>query len=181
MLPQLRRTRIAATAIALTFTAACTASQSTEESGADSAATSPSSPTATAAPADTSSAAPDAADGALRLQITVENVELTATLHDSAASRDLIAQLPLTLSMSDHGSVEKTGRLPEPLSLDGQPDGADPVVGDIGYYAPGNDLVLYYGDQDYYDGIVRLGTLNGDVEALARYDEVTVQIERATS
>ena len=39
--------------------------------------------------------------------------------------------------MVDHGGVEKTGPLPSPLSLDGQPDGADPDVGDLGYYAPG--------------------------------------------
>jgi hypothetical protein len=31
-----------------------------------------------------------------------------------------------------------------------------------GYYAPGNDLVLYYGDQSYYRGIVILGKLEGD-------------------
>jgi hypothetical protein len=58
--------------------------------------------------------------------------------------------------------VEKTGPLPAPLSLDGQPDGADPDVGDVGYYAPGNDLVLYYGNQSYYPGIVVLGRLDGD-------------------
>ena len=64
--------------------------------------------------------------------------------------------------MSDHGSVEKTGPLPAPLSLAGQPDGADPDVGDVGYYAPGNDLGLYYGNQSYYPGIVVLGRLDGD-------------------
>ena len=64
--------------------------------------------------------------------------------------------------MVDHGGVEKTGRLPSPLSLAGQPDGADPDVGDLGYYAPGNDLVLYYGDQSFFPGIVVLGRLDGD-------------------
>ncbi len=82
--------------------------------------------------------------------------------------------------MEDHGGVEKTGPLPGPLSLDGQPDGADPMPGDVGYYAPGNDLVLYYGDQGYHTGIVRLGTIHGDVDALARYDDVTVRFTRAT-
>jgi hypothetical protein len=73
--------------------------------------------------------------------------------------------------MADHGSVEKTGPLPSPLSLDGQPDGADPNVGDIGYYAPGNDLVLYYGDQSYYNGIVVLGHLDGEApERIADLD-----------
>jgi hypothetical protein len=30
------------------------------------------------------------------------------------------------------------------------------------YYAPGNDLVLYYGDQSYFPGILILGRLDGD-------------------
>jgi hypothetical protein len=96
------------------------------------------------------------------IRLTIGDRRFQATLADSAASRDLVAQLPLTLKMVDHGSVEKTGALPAPLSLDSQPDGADPDVGDVGYYAPGNDFVLYYGDQSYYDGIVILGRLDDD-------------------
>ena len=98
----------------------------------------------------------------MRIEISINDQRFQATLDDSAASRDLIAQLPLSLEMTDHGGVEKTGPLPSPLSLDGQPAGADPDVGDVGYYAPGNDLVLYYGDQSFYNGIVVLGHLEGD-------------------
>jgi hypothetical protein len=98
----------------------------------------------------------------MKIQITIDDQRFEATIFDSAAGRDLLAQLPLTVDMVDHGAVEKTGPLPSPLSLAGQPDGADPDVGDVGYYAPGNDLVLYYGDQSYYPGIVILGRLDGD-------------------
>jgi len=107
----------------------------------------------------------------MRIQITIGDQQFQATLDDSAAARDLAAQLPLTVEMSDHGGVEKTGRLPSPLSLDGQPAGADPDVGDVGYYAPGNDLVLYYGDQSYYNGIVMLGRMHDDAaERIASMD-----------
>ncbi|MEV6493342.1 cyclophilin-like fold protein [Actinoplanes sp. NPDC051633] len=98
----------------------------------------------------------------MKIRIVIGDQRFEATIVNSAAGRDLIAQLPLTIDMVDHGSVEKTGPLPAPLSLDGQPDGADPDVGDVGYYAPGNDLVLYYGDQSYYPGIVIIGRLDGD-------------------
>jgi len=98
----------------------------------------------------------------MKIRITIGEQRFQGTLSDSAAARDLIAQLPVTIDMVDHGAVEKTGPLPSPLSLDGQPEGADPDVGDVGYYAPGNDLVLYYGDQSYYPGIVILGRLNAD-------------------
>ena len=115
----------------------------------------------------------------MRIQITVGNQRFPATLTDSAASRDLVAQLPATIDMVDHGSVEKTGPLRAPLSLDGQPDGADPDPGDLGYYAPGGDLVLYYGDQSYFPGIAILGRLDGDAaERIAALDgSITATVE----
>jgi hypothetical protein len=94
------------------------------------------------------------------IHIRVGDELFTATVEDTPAGRDLLAQLPQAIEMSDHGGVEKTGPLASALSLEGQPDGADPDVGDLGYYAPGNDLVLYYGDQSYYEGIVVLGRLD---------------------
>ena len=124
-----------------------------------------------------SSAAPE--EKSMQIGITVNGQRFGATLTESAAARDLVAQLPVTVEMTDHGGVEKTGPLPSPLSLDGQPEGADPDVGDLGYYAPGRDLVLYYGDQSYFPGIVVLGRLDGDAaEQIARLDgSVTVTVE----
>lgn len=98
----------------------------------------------------------------MQIQVTIGDQQFDATLEDSAAARDLAAQLPVTVDMVDHGGVEKTGPLPSPLSVHGEPEGADPEVGAVGYYAPGNDLVLYYGDQSYFPGIVVLGRLDGD-------------------
>ncbi|WUJ69467.1 cyclophilin-like fold protein [Kribbella soli] len=45
--------------------------------------------------------------------------------------------------------------------------------------APGNDLVLYYGDQSYYDGIVILGRMHDDAAArIAAMDGyITVQLQ----
>lgn len=115
----------------------------------------------------------------MRLRITIGDERFTATMKDSAAADDLLDQLPITIDMTDHGGVEKTGPLPLPLSLDGQPEGVDPDVGDLGYYAPGNDLVLYYGDQSYFPGIVVLGRLDGDAATrIARMDgAVTATVE----
>lgn len=44
-----------------------------------------------------------------RIEITIGDERFQATLDDSAASRDLLAQLPVTVDMTDHGTVEKTG------------------------------------------------------------------------
>jgi hypothetical protein len=141
-----------------------TPSTSTSPSSAQNAPSPPTAGQATPQPSDTPSGT-DASphqEEQMKIQIAIGNQRFQATIFDSAAGRDLIAQLPLTIDMIDHGSVEKTGPLPSPLSLAGQPDGADPDVGDVGYYAPGNDLVFYYGDQSYYPGIVIIGRLDGD-------------------
>jgi len=115
----------------------------------------------------------------MRIEITIEGQRFEATLDDSPAIRDLLAQLPQTVKMRDHGGVEKTGPLRSALSLEGQPSGADPRVGDVGYYAPGSDFVLYYGDQSYYEGIVVLGHLDGDAaERIGQMDgDVTVDLD----
>jgi hypothetical protein len=74
---------------------------------------------------------------AMKIKLSMGGRAFRAALTDSAASADLLAQLPQTVKMTDHGGVEKTGPLRASLSLDGQPSGADPDVGDLGYYAPG--------------------------------------------
>jgi hypothetical protein len=118
-------------------------------------------------------------EDSMKIQITIGEQRFEATLTESAAAHDLVAQLPVTIHMVDHGQVEKTGPLPSPLSLDGQPDGADPDVGDLGYYAPGHDLVLYYGDQSYFPGIVILGQLdNTAAQRISQLDgPVTATVE----
>jgi len=50
--------------------------------------------------------------------------------------------------------------------MDGVPEGDDPEPQDIGYYAPSGDLVFYYDDVGYWDGIVRLGAFDSDMEAI---------------
>jgi hypothetical protein len=116
-----------------------------------------------------------------RVRIAVGDIELTGRLHDSATARDLLAQLPLTLSFGDHNDVEKAAPLPRALSLDGAPAGHDPVAGDIGYWAPDGHLVLYYDDAaPYWNGIVPIGELDGDTAAVRRLREgARVTIEPA--
>lgn len=114
------------------------------------------------------------------IRITFGDTELTARLHDNASARDLAAQLPLTLTFSDLNNVEKTAPLPRELSLEGAPEGDDPVVGDIGYWSPDGDLVFYYGDVGFWNGIVRIGEFDGEMDAIERQSgDFSVTIERA--
>ena len=117
-----------------------------------------------------------------RLRITVGDSSLTAEVFDdNAAADDLLSRLPLTLRASDLGGAEKIAPLRSKLSTDGLPEGDDPRVGDLGYWTPDDNLVFYYGDVGYWDGIVRIGRLHGDLAALARQPDgarVTVRVAR---
>lgn len=168
----------AAAAVALTL-GACTADDR-EQADRTASRAAQASPTRTPRAGDrTDDASKTRPETSMQIRITIGDQRFTATLGDSPAADDLLAQLPLTVDMVDHGGVEKTGPLPGPLPLDGQPEGADPDVGDLGYYAPGNDLVLYYGDQSYFPGIVVLGRLDGDAaEQIAQLDgPMTARVE----
>jgi hypothetical protein len=122
----------------------------------------------------------DASNGT-PIRITLGNTELTGRLRDNATARDLAEQLPLTLTFRDHNNAEKTAPLPRELAVDEAPAGHDPAAGDIGYWAPGGDFVLYYdNDAPYFDGIVRIGEIDSDVQAITRLPEdSSVTIERA--
>jgi hypothetical protein len=110
------------------------------------------------------------------IKITIADTVITARLADNATAP---AQLPPTLTFKDFNHVEKVATLPRPLSTDGVPAGADPDIGDIGYYAPSGDLVFNYGDVGYWNGIVRLGRFDTTMELIEHQDDnFRVRIER---
>ena len=113
-------------------------------------------PTPRTAPEPTS---PAAVEGTAVL-ITIGDTTVPGRLWDNPAARDLAKRLPLTLTFSDYNAVEKTARLDPALTMDGMPAGDDPNPGEIGWYAPSGDLVLYYGDVGYWNGIARLGSFD---------------------
>lgn len=118
--------------------------------------------------------------GETPIKITIADTVVTARLVDNATARDLAAQLPLTLTFKDFNQVEKIATLPRRLSMDGVPAGADPDIGDIGYYAPSGDLVFYYGDVGYWNGIVRIGRFDTTMELIEHQDDnFQVTIERS--
>lgn len=101
------------------------------------------------------------------IEIQIGDVVLDGRLGDTPASQALVDQLPLTMRFSDLNDAEKIARLPQELPMYQMPAGDDPVPGDIGYYAPSGNVVLYYGDVGYWDGIARIGTLDSTLAAIA--------------
>jgi hypothetical protein len=114
------------------------------------------------------------------ITVAIGDATLHAHLWDNATARDLMSLLPLTLTFNDYNRVEKLSRLPRALSLQGMPRGAGAAPADIGYYAPANDLVLYYRDVGYFPGIMLVGHFDDNVDVIARQTgEFTARIEQA--
>lgn len=115
-----------------------------------------------------------------RIRVIIGDTVLTGRLWDNAAARDLIDQLPLTLTFSDFNRLEKIATLPRQLSTAGVPAGADPSPRDIGYYSPWGNLVFYYGDVGYFNGIVRIGQFDGNMNAItSQKGSFTARVELA--
>lgn len=113
----------------------------------------------------------------MQIKITVEYTEITATLIDSQTTQDFIALLPLTLTLEDYGNTEKISYLPERLSTGDAPEGIDPSVGDITYYAPWGNLAIFIRDFSYSSGLILLGKINDDIDALNVPGSLTVTLE----
>jgi hypothetical protein len=157
-----------AAALLLVMTACTDDSPPSSVSGA-----APASAQASTAPAATT---PTGRTTAMNIRLTLDGHPVAATLNDSPTARDLAAQLPLTLSLRDLNQAEKTADLPRKLSTSGAPEGADPEVGDLAYYAPWNQLAAYYRDAPYATGLVILGHMaDGGAEQLATADEITLE------
>ncbi len=103
-----------------------------------------------------------------KIRLVADKTVVKATLNDSAAAQDLIAMLPLTLSLKDYASTEVVGDLPSQLSLEGAPAGYKPFKGDITHYAPWGNLAIFYKDFSYSSGLVPLGRIEGDVSLLVK-------------
>ena len=106
----------------------------------------------------------------MKIRIVAGERTLTAELYDSAAGRDFAALLPLELTLSDYDRTEKIADLPRRLSIEGAPDGIDPEVGDVTYYAPWGNLAIFCRDFNYSRGLVRLGRIEGGIEGLPNID-----------
>ncbi|RTZ48227.1 hypothetical protein EKL30_00005 [Candidimonas sp. SYP-B2681] len=101
----------------------------------------------------------------LKIRMTVNKKAVFASLADNPTAKDFHSLLPLTLILNDHAETEKVAYLPRKLSGDGAPAGAEPVIGDIAYYAPWGNLAIYYKDFAYSDGLIKLGEVDFGIEA----------------
>ena len=120
--------------------------------------------------AETSAASPREAPEIMnrKLEIQIGSRTVTAVLYESAAAKELLAQLPLTLTLTDYNATEKIADLPKRLSSSGAPDGFTPSAGDIAYYAPWGNLAIFYRPFRYSKHLIHLGKIeNGGIHELS--------------
>ena len=113
----------------------------------------------------------------MKISLKVGDTALTATLIDSATTRDFISLLPLNLTLQDYAGTEKISDLPKRLSTEGAPSGSNPSVGDITYYAPWGNLAIFHKDFRYSSGLVILGKIDSGIETFSVPGSVKVTIE----
>ena len=112
----------------------------------------------------------------MKVRIDIDGTALIATLVDTAPARDFASLLPLRLTLTDYAGTEKISDLPRRLSTAGAPDGLEPAVGDLMYYAPWGNLAIFHRDAGYAVGLVRLGAIESGLEALRRPGTVEITI-----
>lgn len=124
----------------------------------------------------TGATAGEGEDRMTRIEIRTPDAALTATLDDSAAGRDFAAMLPLELTLRDYHGIEKIADLPRAIDRAGAPERYAPEVGDLTVYAPWGNLAIFYRPFEASRGLVRLGAIDGPLDALLSGGEVPVTI-----
>lgn len=115
-----------------------------------------------------------------RIKMATDNTEVIITLNDSRAAADLVAMLPLELTLIERNSFAKGMTLPERLSSE-EATTREYEIGDFGYWNAGPDLAIFYDDiyeQTIVD-VIPLGHAESGAEALAN-ETGTVKLELLT-
>lgn len=114
----------------------------------------------------------------MKIRFAIDGKQIaTATLADNATTRDFVSLLPLAVTLEDYAGAEKISYLPRKLSTAGAPEGSDPSVGDIAYYAPWGNLAIFYKDAGHAKGLVRMGRVDSSIEAFRVPGRPQVTIE----
>ncbi|MDL0089414.1 cyclophilin-like fold protein [Campylobacter gastrosuis] len=110
----------------------------------------------------------------MKIVFITQSGKVLATLNDSRVARDFYSLLPLKIELKDYAGAEKYARLVRPLEVASEPS-TDGKMGDISYFAPWGNFVIYYKNQPFYEGIIRLGRFDGDFSAVINSKNVEIK------
>ncbi|MCQ9282358.1 cyclophilin-like fold protein [Priestia aryabhattai] len=117
-----------------------------------------------------------------KIKLTFDNKEVFVRMYDNPASKDFLAQLPLTVTFEDYIGKEKVSILQKRLSIDDVQAEDLSKKGDFAYYAPwGNVAIFYKGLEDATNDLIILGQIESGKENVENVDgDFTGRIEKVT-
>lgn len=123
---------------------------------------------------------PDTPDEtSLKVNITVGDRTITATMEDNAAARDFLSRLPLEVTLSDYSNAEKIFYPSPALTTSKVARGCTPAPGDITIYVPWGNVAIFYKNGSRSNDLIRIGRIDGNgIEALSIPGSLSVRIER---
>lgn len=112
----------------------------------------------------------------MHIRVTLDGRPADAVLNDSPSARDFAALLPLTLDLRDFHGTERVAGLPRELDSAGASEPVAATVGDIAYYAPWGNLVLFHQDGPAPSpDLLVLGHLDVSADQLGRATRIIIE------
>ena len=118
----------------------------------------------------------------VKITLTIAGKMISAVLYDTAPTRDLAAKLPVTVSLN-RGPVDYCGGI-SPVAYNKEDVSSGYHSGDLAYWIPGQDFVIFTKDEDppsQTPDLVILGQVRADMEkirALGSTIRVTIALGR---
>lgn len=114
----------------------------------------------------------------VKVRFLFDRHSVEATLYDNPSARDFTSMLPLDLTIEDYSDNEKIAYLPRKLTAAGSGPFGNEQPGDVCYYAPWGNVILFYAPYRYSSGLLRLGRVDGGIEPMLTRGEFPLRIER---
>ncbi|CAH0145027.1 hypothetical protein SRABI96_00561 [Peribacillus sp. Bi96] len=117
----------------------------------------------------------------IRIKLSFNKEEVLVRMYDNPASRDFLAQLPLTVTFEDYVGKEKISILQKKLSADNVQSENQPKKGDFAYFSPWGNLAIFYkGLEDATSDLIILGQIESGKENFENiHSDFTDTIEKA--
>lgn len=91
------------------------------------------------------------------IKLVFDNKEIVVRLDDNITARELLKELPITLSFSDYSRNEKVAYTGKKYTVDNSQTTHSPSKGDLMFFAPWGYLALFYNDYVVANGYIPLG------------------------
>lgn len=106
----------------------------------------------------------DTGERTVDINMTVGETVITATLNDSGTTREFVATLPRTMTLSRYGDREYYGRIGTSLPEDGEKIESF-VNGDVTYFTTGGSFAIFFDkdNESRQSGLIRMGRITSDL------------------